>query len=143
MIDLAVPLLQRLYADWQAWRGDRELPSRRDFDPLDIRYIIGKLSLVDVLYDPLRYRYRIHGTDTAERLGFDLTGKSLDLSPDPNHRAATKKHFSTVVYSRTPSARLRERIAGNGRVWRYEILVLPLSSDGARIDMLMAAMEFF
>ena len=142
MVELAAPLLRRLYADWLAWRGERELPARRDFDPLGIRYIIGKLSLIDVLGEPLRFRYRVHGTENAERLGFDLTGKPLEAWPDPEHRSMVETCFATVVKSRSPLARLREQVFGDGRLWRYEILVLPLSGDGTQVDMLMVAAEF-
>jgi len=142
VLDIRTPRLQRLYQDWHAWRGERAFPSRRDFDPVDLGYILGKLSLVSVLYEPLRFRYRVHATELAERLGFDLTGKELDALPDRTHRAAVREHFVAVVEHRAPEIRRRDRQRANGRAWRYEALVLPLSGNGETIDMLISAVEF-
>jgi hypothetical protein len=78
----------------------------------------------------------------ADRLGFDLTGKSLELWPDAAYRAIVHEHFVKVVETRTPSIRQCERQLDDGRTWRYEVMVLPLSGRGTTIDMLMSAMEF-
>jgi hypothetical protein len=142
VIDVRSSLLRRLYSDWSTWRGSREFPSRRNFDPLDTTYIIGKLSLLDVRYQPLRFHYRVHATEFATRLGFDMTGKGLDQYPDAEYRAIVEEHFVSVIERRQPSVRRRERQRRDGRIWSYEVLVLPLSADGARIDMLMSATEF-
>jgi hypothetical protein len=50
--DLVDPLLQHLYDYWdEKWRG-RAMPSRADIDPLEMTFILGYVSLVDVLYAP-------------------------------------------------------------------------------------------
>jgi hypothetical protein len=55
------------------------MPSRADIDPLDLRFAIGNLILVDAIEaEPLRFRVRLHGTNLSERMDFDLTGKMLD-----------------------------------------------------------------
>ena len=83
MLELHAPQSRRLYDDWETRRHGRLFPARADFDPLELRYIIGNLSLLDVLRDPLRFRYRVHSTNMAQFLGFDLTGKEIDAAPDP------------------------------------------------------------
>jgi hypothetical protein len=142
VIEVQTPHLRHLYDDWLSWRGGRSFPARRDFDPVDIRYVLGKLSLIEVLQDPLRFHYRVHATRFAERLGFDLTGKTLDQLPDTDYRGIIRDHFTCVLEQRAPSVRCRERRLADGRVWRYEVLVLPLAADGECIDMLMSATEF-
>jgi hypothetical protein len=59
------PLLQRLYDYWQERRSPRSMPSRSDIDPVDMRFILGNLLLVDVLAAPLRFRIRLHGTTSC------------------------------------------------------------------------------
>ena len=142
MIEVQTPHLRHLYDDWRSWRGERSFPARRDFDPVDIRYVLGKLSLVEVLQQPLRFHYRVHATLFAERLGFDLTGKTLDQLPDIDYRGIILDHFLFVLERRMPSVLRRERRLADGRIWHYEVLVLPLAGDGERIDMLMSATEF-
>jgi hypothetical protein len=142
VLEITMPSLRQLYDDWDARRRGREFPSRADFDPVELTYVIGKMSLLDVLYDPLRFRYRVHATQTADRLGFDLTGKSLEMWPDAAYRATVHEVFVEVVENRQPGILRRERQLGDGRIWRYEVLTLPLSADGLTIDMLISALEF-
>lgn len=72
------PLLRELYRYWESLRCGREFPARSDFDPVDIRDMLGSVALADVLYDPLRFRFRLIGTKIAQRWGFDLTGRRPD-----------------------------------------------------------------
>jgi hypothetical protein len=131
--------LHRLLQDWEDRRRGRELPSRKDFDPGDIRYIVGNLSLVDVTRDPLDFRFRIHATNVADRMGFDMTGKMLATLPDRQYAALIRTHYTEVVTLRRPVARLRNRVMTDQHTWNCEVLVLPLSSDGQTVDMLMSA----
>lgn len=142
MIEIEAPRLRQLYSEWEGWRGSREFPSRADFDPLALKYLMGNLSLLDVHYDPLRFHYRVHATEVTKRLGFDLTGKSLELWPDPAMKAVIHDSFAGVVESRVPTLRRRKITGHDGRPWQYESILLPLAADGVRIDMLMVAFEF-
>jgi hypothetical protein len=142
VVEIESATLRQLYADWDAQRRGRQVPARADFDPLNLKYVIGNLSLVDVRYAPIQFHYRLHATNVAQRLGYELTGKLLDAVPDPATRAAIKEHFETIVESRAPSAIRQRFLAADGRAVNHEALVLPLSRDGATIDMLMSALAF-
>jgi hypothetical protein len=141
-VDIRSPGLQRLYEDWQRWRGAREFPSRSDFDPLDLKYILGNISVTDVFYGPVRFQYRIHASGCSGRLGFDLTGKNLDALPHPTYQAFIREHFLETIVNRAPSIKRRDRVLGNNEHWFLEAIVLPFSSDGQTIDMLMAGTKF-
>jgi hypothetical protein len=143
MLELHAPQSRRLYDDWETRRHGRLFPARADFDPLELRYIIGNLSLLDVLRDPLRFRYRVHSTNMAQFLGFDLTGKEVDAAPDPQRGRQIKDHFIAVVDSGEPSVRHHEWLGGNHRTMRHESLVLPLAKDGTTIDMLLSAVSAY
>jgi hypothetical protein len=143
MMEFQAAQSKRLYDDWEARRRGRLFPARADFDPLDLRYIIGNLSLLDVLRDPLRFRYRIHSTNMAQWLGFDLTGKEVDDSPNIERGAQIKDHFIEVIDREGPVVRLHEWLGGNHRVLRHEALVLPLAKDGSTIDMIMSAVSVY
>ena len=141
-MELKSPSLQRLYEDWTRWRGARAFPARGDFDPLNLKYVLGNLSITEVFYDPVRFIYRIHGSASSGRLGFDLTGKSLDALPQPTYQAFIREHFLETIINRKPSAKLRERVLANNDQWFLEAIVLPFSSDGQTIDMLMTGTKF-
>src|SRR3954470_11208577 len=85
--EIAEPRLQKLYAYWAKVRGTRALPARRDIDPLDFGYVLGHVTLIDVLRDPLRFRVRLHGSETANRANHEMTGKLLDELPGGDFRA--------------------------------------------------------
>jgi hypothetical protein len=139
---IASPELQRLYDDWDARRGNRELPSRDDFDPLELTYILGRLNLVDALYDPVRFRYRVFGGDIAKRFGFEMTGRIVDDYFAPEYRAMVQRRYTDAVAARRPIAARFSRRSIDQRQYYYESLVLPLSRDGSTIDMLMAGFAF-
>jgi hypothetical protein len=135
------PALQRLYDDWERRRRGRTFPARADFDVLDLKYMIGNLVLVDVLYDPLRFRFRLHGSRVGQRVGYDMTGKDVGQLP-PGLSALARRHFTTVVETRAPRVEIRERQIADQGIVDSEVLVLPLSHDGNCIDMLMVGVCF-
>jgi hypothetical protein len=137
MPTLEAPALQRLYRDWADRRHGREFPARADFDPCDFKYVLGNLALIDVLRDPLRFRFRLHPTNMVARLGIDLTGKLIDEITDRGHYLLARQHFTEVVEARQPVVQNRHGVKTDHRTWNCEILVLPLSNTGADIDMLM------
>jgi hypothetical protein len=135
------PRIVRLYDYWTQRRGTHRFPARGDLDPLDMKYLLGELVLLDVHYEPLRFKYRLHGTKLVTRAGFDMTGKWVHDWPTPQYRARL-----TLAYTRTVEAGEPQRGARaifDDQRWReYEFLILPLASDGCLIDKLLAAVVY-
>jgi hypothetical protein len=143
MADLKIvsATLQRVHQDWQNRRHGATLPARASFDILDFKYILGNLNLVEVRRDPLRFRYRVHGTNCASLLGYDMTGKFVDDYPDPAYRERVRRNFTSVVDSRHPRCDLGKRQIVDRRIIHFEALILPLAADGETVDMLMVALS--
>jgi len=142
LADLVDPLLRRLFAYWDEKRAGREMPARADVDPIDLRFILGQLILVDVLPEkPPRFRIRLHGTELARRAGYELTGKMLDELPSTEFRTLARRSFATTAETRRPFHSIRDRIL-DGKLRRYETLMLPLSPDGDRVDMLLVGLRY-
>jgi len=140
MVDIRSPRLRRLLTDWEARRKERALPSRKDFDPLDLKYILGNLSLLDVTYNPLQFRYRIQASALSERFGKELTNKSADEIPNAEQARLAREHFIEAIESRLPVLHVRDHTGIDvGTPHDCEILVLPLSADGGVVDILMSA----
>jgi hypothetical protein len=134
------PRLRRLYDYWAAQRGGGELPSRAEIDPVEFPWLLGNVLLVDVLPDG-GFRVRLHGTNLVARAGFDMTGKSMDDYPNPEYAKVALRSFRTVVETRRPFVSDNERTIA-GRAYGYETVMLPLSSDGARVDMLLIGLLY-
>lgn len=129
-------LLKRLYRYWTERRGAKRYPSRADIDPLDFAFALGRVSLIEVLDHPRRFRYRLVSTSHTARLGYEMTGKFLDEIPETEMRDYTERHYLMAVAKAVPLHVRDERVI-DGRRWKHEALVLPLSSDGSAVDMLM------
>jgi hypothetical protein len=140
MFDIAHPKLRRLYEYWDGKRGGRKMPSRADLDPLEMVFVIGNIIMVDVIEgSPLRFRIRLHGTNLAQRVGFELTGKMLDELPQTEFRALAQESFARVVNNGEPRHGRRDRIIDE-RPARYETVIMPLSSDGERVDRILVGL---
>ena len=98
------------------------------------------MSLVDVLDAPRRYRYRLVGTAVTDNLGYEMTGKFLDQLPESQMRAYLEQLYGKAVTQRAPVYE-RDQVNLDGRLWRSETIVLPLSSDGQAINLLMIYRE--
>ena len=140
--DIVHPKLRQLYEYWDGKRGDRLMPARADIDPLDMRFAIGNVILIDVIEgDPLRFHIRLHGTNLSERVRFDLTGKMLDEMPWTEFRNLTQASFTKVATTREPIHAHRDRILDSRRRY-YETIILPLSSDGVRVDRILCGLFY-
>jgi hypothetical protein len=135
------PLLQRLYDYWQERRSLRPMPSRSDIDPVDMRFILGNLLLVDALAAPRRFRIRLHGTGLVHRAGYEMTGKMLEELPDAGFGAQAQQCFAAVVDERRPLHSRRSRNLA-GRPQPYEAVVLPLSRAAVQVDMLLVGLRY-
>jgi len=138
---IETPCLRRLYAYWEERRQGRAFPARRDLDPLDFRYALGHVVLLDVLRDPVRFRFRLHGSELTARAGYDMTGKLVDELPNPKNRALLIERCHMLVETGQPVAVIDERLLGQRR-FGYEAVWLPLADDGEHIDMLMAGLVY-
>ncbi len=130
--------LRRVLRYWNEKRGTRACPSRSDIDALDLHYVLGSIVLIDVLHDPLRFRYRLHGTRIVERDQCDMTGKFLEEYPKPEFRNFLKRAWIKLVETAKPTHEFYDQMVDD-RVRQFEVIRLPLSTDGKTIDMILIA----
>src|SRR3546814_15920512 len=60
---------RQLLGLWNRKRGSQRIPARADFDPLELKMILPRLMLLEVVDDPPDFRYRLAGTASREQLG--------------------------------------------------------------------------
>lgn len=134
-------MLRRLYAYWDERRGTREFPGRPDIDPIDMHFALGHISLIDVLWEPLRFRYRLHGSIVAAWAGMDMTGKFVDEIPEPRRRGFAEDDFRVVVTTRRPLARHGDQNRDEG-YWNFDSIILPLGLADGAINMLLLCVDY-
>ena len=130
------PLLVRLFDYWDLKRAGRRWPTRTDVDPLEMRFALGNIDLVEITYDPLVFFFRISGSNIDRDEGFNMQGKTLDDYPLPQHREAVRRTYFRVLENGEPDYEELERL-DEGQTVRYGRLILPLSDSGSRIDMFL------
>ncbi|MBM3547345.1 MAG: PAS domain-containing protein [Alphaproteobacteria bacterium] len=135
------PNLVRLYRHWDEMRRGRAMPSRADVDPLNLPALLGNLILIDVLREPLRFRYRLIGSRLTERVKRDMTGKFFDEVPEPVYRARLYEWHGGCVDEKVPRAAVTARRLLD-RWEPYEILTVPLSTDGTLVDMTLTGIYY-
>jgi len=124
-------------------RGGGTYPSRTALDPLDFRYVLGDVVIIEAHRSaptepwPWHFRYRLIGANVVERDGYDLTKKTLEDLPEPQYRERVRATWLEVCESGEPAHHIRELVLDH-RMRRYEVVVLPLASNGEDIDMLIS-----
>jgi hypothetical protein len=133
------PRLARLHAYWCEKRGERAAPGRADIRPEEISDLLPNVYLIDVMGEPPRFRFRLVGTGIVHEYGRDFTGKFLDELDLGGAAAAISSDCERVARECRPIAGMWRFTKNDGRELSYERVILPLSSDGKRVDMLLGA----
>jgi hypothetical protein len=138
---IADPFLQGLYQHWRAKRGRRPYPTWSDFDPLDLRPWLGSINVVEVEPATGRFKFRIFGQSGASLLGVELTGRYADELPDYVVKTVLGDYNTLIETGRT-IYKQREIGMPGGRTMRLMRLLMPLSSTGDNLDMILSAIRF-
>ena len=138
---LCHPALVALARHWQSLHREGALPRRRDIRPAEIVAAMPYVALIDVVtHEPLVMTFRLVGTELVRWLGHDHTGRSvedayaMDVGPGW-HRVVPE--YARAVRDRSPARRFHAGSRSNGLSFRYERILLPLSSDGSTVDGLL------
>jgi hypothetical protein len=136
-LDIPNRRLREFYDYWNAQRGTRTMPDRRAIDPIEMWRWLGNLVLLDVIDGGVDFRYRIHGSVLAGRVGMDLTGRLLSEATH-SHRDTVLHQYAEVCRSRKPLLILETRYQGPPYTV-VDRLVLPLSENDEQVTMIVAA----
>lgn len=130
--------LQRLLGYWHEKRGGRAFPQRTDLDPIDLRFMLDRIALVEIHGEAeRRYKLRLVGTWWTEKHGFEATGTWLENWPNPAQLKVTLASYEALLAQRQPILLLRNEMV-DGAVLNYEAMLLPFSEDGMQISMIVA-----
>lgn len=131
------PRLRTLHDYWSAKRRGRRMPARPDIDPVEVPRLLSNLMLVSVSGDPPRFAFRLVGTEIVARYGAELTGRDLDDLDLGTELGSVRSQYEETVREAAPTYCRHAIETKSGKYLRYERLLLPLSRDGAHVDMLL------
>jgi hypothetical protein len=137
------PTIRALYDHWIAIHPAAGLPGRQHIDPTAISRLLAHLFMVDVSRDPLRFKYRLIGTEFVRLIGRDLTGLYLDEVHPGFHGLILRQYAEAAelgrpAYRKGPImyARSDKRYLG------MERLIVPLARNGVDVDMILGVVVY-
>lgn len=134
--------LRRLYDYWRSRCSGIAIPSRRDIDPIDIPDLLPNIFLLDVIGDAEDFVFRLAGTLVEDAFSMPLRGRSIaEIQRAAGTPIPVAQH---IEVARGGGPRYREGsvlVAGRDH-WRTHRLLLPLSSDGRAVDVLIGGAIF-
>ena len=126
-----------VYRYWDAKRGNRRMPARRDIDPVEMKPWLSNMQLVDVHHNPRRLVYRLVGEIDVSFRGYNPTGRTVEECGIGRNIEETLQNYETVIGGRTGVYDWSDYVSPSGYLSSQECLLLPLSDDGEIVNMVM------
>ena len=138
-LNLQSPILLELLRHWQRAKADKPLPARADIDPLNLGpSLLPFILLADVEYHPVRrFRWRLVGTHVTQTLGRDVTGAYWDETYSNDVLASLHLRADWLMEHLRPLRAVGLSPRPGRHAGSSETLYLPLSDDGATVNMIM------
>jgi hypothetical protein len=115
--------LGRLYRFWRDRLVDGAPPAVRSIRPEELRFMLGRINLLDVLDGP-RFRYRLVGTKIATVGAVDMQGQLVSALKPQVLARLVEGHLADAFLNQAPN--LHEMVIARGTVVRrYQRIVLP------------------
>ena len=135
----------RLLGLFDYWRGKlagRVMPARRDIDPIEMKLWLGNLLLVEFPEDRMQYRIRVDGVNIAQFYGKSREGKGIEAMTSEEERRIVLPQYFLVLDHKQPAYYETQFVASEGVLIAQRKLLLPLSEDGERVNMILVGLYF-
>ncbi len=137
------PTVRELYDYWLSVHPPLGLPGRQHVDPAAIPRLLPHVFMVDVCRDPLRFRYRLVGTEYVRLMGSDLTGRYLDEVHPGFHGLIRRQYVEAADQGRPGYRKGSIMYTRPDRCYLgMERVILPLARNGSEVDMLLGAIRY-
>jgi len=132
--------LCQLYDYWRSIApGEGHLPGRQHFDPLHVPALLPWVWLLDVHRHPLRFRYRVTGTEHRRVSGRDATGCWMhELHPDFESFPSYPEFVALAERGEISYRKGQPMFPLSDEVREMERLMVPMARNGRDVDMLLA-----
>lgn len=136
--------LVRLYDYWLSKSKEGRIPSRAQIDPLDVPELLPSIFLVDVSWqnDEPDFRFRLVGSKITEIVGSDPTGQTFSSFYNEANLEPMIEIYSGVARRGEPFVNNSSAPFSDKDFVKLARLLLPLSEDTMRIDMILGSLYF-
>jgi len=135
----------RLLGLLQYWRSKCQgdvMPARRDIDPIEMKPWLGNLLLVEFPADRMQYRIRLEGVNIVHFYGTSRQGKGIEALTSEEERRILLSQYFIVLDHKQPAHYETEFVTSEGILTFQRKLLLPLSDDGERVNMILGGLYF-
>jgi hypothetical protein len=139
------PPVRQFYDYWRSVAPPGCLPGRQHIAPEDITALLPRLWMCDVFRDPLRFRYRLVGTEIVRSVQRELTGQWLDeAQPQSVTNPTFSNRYRFIVGTGRPTWRRGPTLWNRDPHHRsVENCLVPLATDGETVDKIIAMTALF
>lgn len=134
------PLVRRFYEYWRNIAPPGRLPGRQHLAPEDIVPLLSRLWMLDVFRDPLRFRFRLVGTDITRSVQRELTGRWVDeAQPEASRDPTLRDRYRFILETGQATWRRGRVLWEHDPTHRFvENCLAPLAEDGKTVDKIIA-----
>lgn len=131
----------QVFRYWDRTRGHRAMPSPAEIDFMALRPWLPGLLMIEVTDGAQRtLTYRVVGERAVRQRGYDPTGLTVDragFGPIPT----ILRNYGLVIDRKIPLYGWNNRDGGEPGLFSTGTLLLPLSTDGERVDRVLVYVE--
>ena len=139
------PPVRRFYDYWLSVTPPGRLPGRQHIAPEDIVALLPRLWMCDVFRNPLRFRYRLVGTEIGRSVQREMTGLWLDeVQPESVTNPTLRNRYRFIVETGRPTWRRGPTLWSRDPLHcSVENCLVPLATDGGTVDKIFAMTALF
>jgi hypothetical protein len=127
-----------LFQFWHAKLNGRRIPASGDFDRADLARWADNLMMVDVPGDIADFRIRWLGANLAAMFQTPRAGTGIEAMTSVGERDSVLPQYRVVIDTGLPAYYATEVELSKRGVIPQRKLILPLSSDGEKVDAVLA-----
>ena len=117
------------------------MPRRSDIDPAEIPRLLPFVMLVDVLTEPLDFRFRLVGTEIDAITSIGLRGQRFSENPRLASGSNIWNDYQAVTVTRQPLTGQVDYVGSDRFVRAVRHCLMPLSENGETVTMIFVAVE--
>lgn len=136
------PILDAAFEYWLSKKCGPEIPLRSAIDPVEIPRLLPHLMLLDVLREPLDFRYRLIGEGIQANITPGFRGKTHRQLDGKGPGSLVWEGLRKVVETGIPRYGRAPYVGPESAVKQFLDLLLPLSEDGAGVSQILIVTEF-
>lgn len=129
-------------AYWQSKRVNGAIPSYKAFDPVDIPELLPFVVVLDVIREPLDFRYRLIGDEVRIHMDRNLVGLGMREAGLQTEEGPIFRHAREVAENGEPRYYAVDCVAFG----RYQVcqqgLSLPFTVNGEQVDKLISILSY-